>query len=76
MYLKILLLKVLINLSATTDFPSLCVECVPILLFLFQYYFYMNHFLKELLKNSLPLFTHILFGFLLEYNCIESSKIS
>ena len=32
MYLEILLFKVLINVSATTDFLSLCVEYISILL--------------------------------------------
>ena len=43
MYLQILVnCKVLVNLSATTDFPSLCIECISILLSF-------NHFLQELL---------------------------
>ena len=41
-YLEILFFKALINLSATTDFPSLCVEYITILLSC-------SHFLKELL---------------------------
>ena len=55
MYLWILLFKVLINLSATTDLPSLCIEYISISLSF-------NHFFIELLQNSLPLLTHILFG--------------
>ena len=42
MYLLILVLKVLVNLSATTNFPSLCIEYISISL---SY----NYFLKELL---------------------------
>ena len=57
MYLKILFFKVLMNLSAKRDFPSLCVEYIAIS-------FSCSHFLKELLQNSLPLSTHIPFGFL------------
>ena len=39
------------NLSATTDFVSLCVK-----------YIYIALFSNHLLQNSLPLSTHILFG--------------
>ena len=46
---------VLINLLATTDFSSLCVEYISI------YLFYKNDFI-DLLKNLLPLSTHILFN--------------
>ena len=42
MYLYILVFRIQINLSATTDFPSLYVEYISISLSL-------NHFLKELL---------------------------
>ena len=59
MILKSCICTFLINLSAITDFPSLCVEHISILLSC-------NHFLKELLKNLLPLSTHILLGFLLD----------
>ena len=51
--------KVLIDLSATTDFPLLCIEYISISLSF-------NHFLKELLQNSLHFSNHILFGFLAE----------
>ena len=44
------------NLSAIADFPSLCVEYVSIPLFC------KNDFI-DLSQNSLPLYTHILFGF-------------
>ena len=54
--------SVLINLSATTDFPSLFVEYITISLS-------WNHFLKEVLQNSEPLSTHILFGFL--FDCFK-----
>ena len=43
------------NLSATTDFPSLCNEYISLS-------FFSNHNLIDLLKNSLSLSTHILFG--------------
>ena len=59
MYLEILVLRVLINLSAATNFPSLCIEYVSISLSF-------NHFLKEILSNSLPLSTYILFGIVLD----------
>ena len=54
---KILFFKVLINLSAATDFPSLYVEYTS-MLFIFK------KSLKVLLLNSLTWSTHILFGFL------------
>ena len=55
--------KALMNLSAITDFPSLCVECIFISLFC------KNNFI-DLLQNLLPLSTHILFG--LQF---DSSKV-
>ena len=55
--LKILYFSVLINLSATTDFPSFYNEYISVL-------FIFKKSLKELLLNSLPWSTHILFGFL------------
>ena len=51
--------KVLINLSVTTDFPSLYVECISILLSC-------NLNFTDLLKNALPLSIHILFGLRLD----------
>ena len=51
--------KVLMNLSAITHFPSLCVEYTSISLFC------KTHFI-DLLKNSLPLSNHILFGLQLD----------
>ena len=53
--LYILLFKVLIKLSATTDFPSLCFEYISMSLSSYQD-------LIDLLWNSLLLSTHILFG--------------
>ena len=38
MYLQILLFKVQINLSATTDFPSLCVEYIFMSFFSSHYF--------------------------------------
>ena len=55
--------RVLINLSATTYFPLLCVECISISLS-------SNHDFIDLLLNSLPLSTHSLLGLQL-----DSSKI-
>ena len=43
------------NLSATTDFPSLCDEYI-------SKAFFSSHDFIDLSKNSLPLYTHILFG--------------
>ena len=54
-----LLFKVLINLSATTDLTSLFVEYISIA-------FLYTHDFIDLLKNSLPLSTHILFGLRLD----------
>ena len=54
-HLQILFFKVLINLSAATDFPSLCVDCTSISLSC-------NHNFIDLLQNLLPLSTHILLG--------------
>ena len=51
--------RVLINLSATTDFPLLCVECISISLS-------SNHDFIDLLLNSLPLSTHSLLGLQLD----------
>ena len=48
-------LKALLNLSATTDFPSLCVEYISMS-------FLTSHDFIDLLWNLLPLSTHILFG--------------
>ena len=62
-YLKILYLKVLINLSATIDFPLLCAEYISISLF-------SDHEFIDLLQNLLPLSSHILFGLR-----FDSSKI-
>ena len=47
------------NLSETTDFTSLYVEYIFIP-------FFSNHDFIDLLLNSLPLSTHILFGFPLD----------
>ena len=47
------------NCSAATDFPSLCVEYIPISVF-------SSHDFINLLKNSLPLSTHSLFGLWLD----------
>ena len=54
MYLYSLFFKVLINLSATTKFYSLCLE-------LHFYEFFFNHDFIDLLWRSLPLSTHVLF---------------
>ena len=59
MYLQILVFKVLMNLSAATDFPYLCIEYISISLSFSHFY--------ELLWNSLTLSTHVLFGFLLDF---------
>ena len=53
--LWILLFKVLIKLPATTDFPSLSFECISLSFSSYQV-------LIDLLWNSVPLSTHILFG--------------
>ena len=58
-YLQILFFKVLIHLSAATDFPSLCVAYTSIS-------FFPSHDFIHLLKNSLPLSTHILFDLRLD----------
>ena len=58
-YLYILFLKVLINLSVMTDFPSLCFECISILLFCENDFIY-------LLLNSLLLSTHVVLGLRLD----------
>ena len=60
MYLQILVFKVLINLSATIDFPSLLIEYISISLSF-------NHDLTKLWSNSLPLPAHIFFGFPLDF---------
>ena len=57
MCLKILLFNVLMNLSATTGFPSLYVQYISVL-------FILKKNLKELLYNSPHWSFHILFGFL------------
>ena len=54
MYLYILF-KVVINFSATTDFPSLCVE------YIFTLLLYCHNF-NDLSYNSLPLSNHVLFS--------------
>ena len=54
-YLQILFFKILINLSATTDFTSLCIEYISVWLSC-------NHDFTDLLKNLLHLSTGILFG--------------
>ena len=59
MYLYILFLKVLMNLSVTTDLPSLFVEYISIA-------FFSSHDFIDLVQNSLPLSTHILFGLLFD----------
>ena len=58
-----LFFKVVMNLSATTDFCLLCVECISISCF-------STHEFLDLLQNLLPLSIHILFG--LQF---DSSKI-
>ena len=54
-YLWILFYKVLINLSATTDFSSFCIEHIALLLSC-------KDDVIGLLQNPLSLSTHILFG--------------
>ena len=54
-----LFFKVLINISATSDFPSLCVQYISVSLSC-------NHDFIDLLQNALPLSTHIMFGFQLD----------
>ena len=54
-YLLILFFRLLINFSPTADFHSLCFEYIFISL---SY----NHDLIDILRNQLPLSTHILFG--------------
>ena len=44
------------NLSAKTDFPSLCAQYISML-------FFYSHDFIDLLSDSQPLCTHILFGF-------------
>ena len=62
-YAHFLILKSCINLSTTIDFSSLCFEYISISL---SY----NHDVTDLLYNSLPLFSHILFSL-----CLNSSQI-
>ena len=47
------------NLSTATDFPSLYAEYISIEIF-------SSHYLIDLLQNSPPLFTHILFNLWLD----------
>ena len=54
-FLSILLFKILINLLATTDYPSLCLEYMSIS-------FFSSFDFIDLLLNSLLLFTSTLFG--------------
>ena len=56
----ILFFKVLMNLSATTGFPSLCTEHI------FIAFFFAGHDFIDLLLNSLPLSMQILFGLWLD----------
>ena len=55
-YLEILFFKILINLSATTNFHPLCAEYISISLS-------WNQDFIDLLQNSLALATHISLGF-------------
>ena len=56
LYIYILFFMALINLSAATDFPLLCVEYISI------WCFASNHFIHLLEKNSLHWSTHFLFS--------------
>ena len=59
MYFTILFFKVSMNLLAKTDLLSLCIEHNSIAIFC-------NHDFIDILSNSVPLSTHILFDFLLD----------
>ena len=58
-YFEILLLKILMNLLATTDFASLWIGYISVLLS-------HNYDLIDVLWNSQPLFNHILFSLRLD----------